>query len=454
MEPKVIKETGKKNKFLCNICGCDEWENLDHLRKKPLNFQVCQQCGFVTYEITQDKLIKTYVNSEHNPARKFSGTKDDHTKLNKLPYHRRFLGEFLEEPYQKAKDDFAILDFGCSTGYVLNMCREEYGYKDVTGIELNPAHAAYGRNEFGIPIHECTTIQEFKKEVPGKKYDLIICFAVLEHLLDPVDRMKEFNDLLKEGGHVYVMVPLWLNGLLDSEKNLTAFEQLFIPHHINCFSQNSIKNVFNLSGFGIEGYCNTMYGHMFRLKKLCKEDHHLDIVVQDYKKVIEEVSQIKVAIEMISQGGQQLNENARNNQIQNAINVYPQNPEGFILLADVVFKEEPKKSEAALKKAIEIDPSHTVAYFKLGNLYFQRGEKEEGIKYLQKSWEMSPGMYLAKHILAEIAYMDRDYKLCVSHCKEAIATNPNMKDNYFNPKGNSFRDLIGLCYANMDRKER
>ena len=442
---KETKEV-KKSDFKCNICACKGWENLDYLRKKPHNFQVCKGCGFVAYDITQEKLISMYVNSDHNQTRKFSGTKDDQTKMNKIPYHRRFMGKFLEE-----KKDLSILDFGCSTGYVLNMCREEYGHKDITGIELNPAHAEYGRNTFGIDIHEVTTIDEFKKKVPGKKFDLIICFAVLEHLLDPVDRMMEFRDLLNDGGHAYIMVPLWFNGLLDSEKKLSTFEHLFVPHHINCFSHNAISNTFNLSGFEIKNYCNTMYGHMFLVKKEeLKKDVH--VVKEDYKKIIEEISQIKASINIVQSGGSQCDDVVRNQSIHAAIEAYPQNPEVYNIMSDVIYKEDSVKCEQALKKAIEIDPSHTMSYLKLGILYFQMNAIDDAKKLLTKAWEMSPSMYKGKHLLAEIDFMNKDYASCITHCKEISATNPRMGDFYFDPKGNSARDLIGLCYAKMNSK--
>jgi|TARA_R100000501_G_C2630806_1_gene126368 tetratricopeptide (TPR) repeat protein len=421
-----------KTDVTCSICKENDWTDLDYLRTKKENFVICNCCGFVTYLVDNKYLIDMYKNHKHNKSRSFSGSNDDRTKLNKLSYHRRMLNDILRE-----KKNLSILDFGCSTGYVLNMCREEFGHKDVTGIELNGSHASYGRGEFGLDIHEVATMDELAKKTDNKKYDLIICFAVLEHLLDPVEKMKGFKKYLKPDGKMYVMVPLWFDGLLDSEKRVGHFENLFVPHHINCFSRRHIDNTFKLAGFRSEKYVNTMYGHMFILK----QDESIDIKdirKDDPKKIIEEISRTKKALEFM-----------RARKFNESLEAYEINPEIWVAKALTEYKKNFKAQLECFNKALEIDPSHTEAVIHLGDLYMKSNDYENSIKWHLKAIEMSPNCFISYFTIAEIYNIQGKYQESIEWCKKLIAVNPQRKDVPFHEKGHAPRDLIGLNYANI-----
>jgi len=438
-----------EKKIKCCICKESDWKDLDYFRQKKEDFVICNLCGFVTYLIKENQyLIDMYKESKHNPARKFSGTIDDKTKSNKLPYHRRFIGEYLE-----SRKDMSILDFGCSTGYVLKMCRDEYGHDDVTGIELNPAHAVYGRSEFDLDIYEVATMDEFndqliKKDIAcNKKFDLIIVFAVLEHLLDPVEKMKTFKKYLKPKGKMYIMVPLWFNGLLDSEQRVGHFEHLFVPHHINCFSTNHIANTFKLAGFKPSQYCGSMYGHMFLLDQC--EPVPKELIFDDPKKIVEEISLIKKGIELM-----------KLNRFQDSLEAYPRNPEIWIKKALSEFKNDFNNSLKCLQTALEIDRNYTTAVMHTAELFMQKNDYENAEKFALKAIEMSPNCYYMYILLTQIYYLravkEKDEKLfseAIGWAKLMIQTNPRMgHEKHQNPNDKNeltARDWIGFIYAKI-----
>ena len=431
----------KKEDIKCCMCGENSWKNLDYLRPKKMDFVICEKCGFVTYLIpNNDYLVDMYKNHKHNKKRSYSGSNDDKTKANKLSYHRKFLGDTL-----KKKKNMSILDFGCSTGYVLKMCRDEYGHKDVMGIELNAAHAAYGRGELGLDIQETETVYDLQED---KKYDLIILFAVLEHLLNPVDCMREFKKRLKPDGQMYVMVPLWFGSLLDSEKRVGPFEHLFVPHHINCFSRNHINNVFKLVGFKPVQYCNTMYGHMFLLDQ-CETSNDIelddakkinDIELDDAKKIVEEISRIKKAIEL-----------HYSQKFDESLEAYPHNPEAWIAKAIVQFKDNFNEQLKCLDMALQVDKSHTPAMAHIGNLYMQANDYENALKFLEAAINMSPNAFQSYQTIAEIYHIKGEYDKSIYWCRKLISVNPRIADHAFSEGGLTVRDMIGVNYAHMAR---
>jgi len=74
-----------------------------------------------------------------------------------------------------------VLDAGCGSGewlYVLGAA----GHSAV-GIEVDPAYAAFGCQEYGVTIR---TGPVFTADMPEQEFDCITMFHVLEHLPNPV----------------------------------------------------------------------------------------------------------------------------------------------------------------------------------------------------------------------------------------------------------------------------
>lgn len=78
-------------------------------------------------------------------------------------------------------------------------------------------------------------IDDLTKLFPAKKFDLIICTEVLEHLLDPHRQMEYFKQLLKKDGRLIISLP----------------------------NENTIfHRVYALLGMGIDQYPFILYKHL------------------------------------------------------------------------------------------------------------------------------------------------------------------------------------------------
>ena len=73
----------------------------------------------------------------------------------------------------------------------------------------------------------------------GKKFDLIILFNCLEHILDIDYSVRSLNKLLKPKGKILLEVPEISRQLKESDFNMFTFE------HQNYFERNSLKNLFS-----------------------------------------------------------------------------------------------------------------------------------------------------------------------------------------------------------------
>jgi SAM-dependent methyltransferase len=97
--------------------------------------------------------------------------------------------------------------------------------------------------------------------IPSQSVDVVLCSAVLEHLWDPHDSLKEFPRLLAPGGVCLINVPSWLGkrvlefvaftlGMsnadeIDDHKTYYSPRDLwpllvqagFVPHNIKCYRQ-------------------------------------------------------------------------------------------------------------------------------------------------------------------------------------------------------------------------
>lgn len=73
---------------------------------------------------------------------------------------------------------------------------------------------------------------------PDKSFDTIVCFSVLEHVMEPFETINEFNRVLKEDGAFIISVPQYWH--LHEE-----------PHDYFRFTKYGLKNKITNSGFEI-----------------------------------------------------------------------------------------------------------------------------------------------------------------------------------------------------------
>ena len=129
----------------------------------------------------------------------------------------------------------ATLDVGCSTGAFLYHLERTFPHAysgtgmDVAGSALNYAKT---RGINVIPGH-------FLNQALGStRFDAITLWAVVEHLAAPRLFLTKAADLLREGGHCFILVP---NMRSFAVRLLRARYRYIMPEHVNYFTPETLK---------------------------------------------------------------------------------------------------------------------------------------------------------------------------------------------------------------------
>lgn len=155
---------------------------------------------------------------------------------------------------ERHEPDFSgkrVLEIGCGTGYLLSLLKARGA--EVLGIEPG-AQGRDGGRRHGVPV-----VNGFfpHPEVAGK-FDLVIAYAVLEHIPDPVAFMRTIGDSLSENGVAYIAVPDCAPYLRNGDVSCLLHE------HWSYFNAGSLTRVVaaagmqgevQASGFGGSLYC-------------------------------------------------------------------------------------------------------------------------------------------------------------------------------------------------------
>jgi SAM-dependent methyltransferase len=129
-----------------------------------------------------------------------------------------------------------ILEIGCSSGFMLFPFYEN-GH-DCIGIEPSGFFSAYVKNR-GIEVFN--SLEQLSIERPGKKFDIITHFFVLEHISQPLEFLRNQIELLNKGGKIIFEIPN-VSDALHSIYDIPAFERFYWSiAHPWYFSEKSLE---------------------------------------------------------------------------------------------------------------------------------------------------------------------------------------------------------------------
>ena len=112
---------------------------------------------------------------------------------------------------------------------------------------------------------------------------------------------------------------------------------------------------------------------------------------------------------------------------------------------DLMLKGGHKKAIEFLKKAIDLNPEFSEAYYNLGICYEQLGDHKDAIEMFKKTIELSPDSANAYYALGYAYYQKRKYKQAIDAFENTVRLKPN---NAF-----AFRKL-GSAYVKVGKKDK
>lgn len=137
----------------------------------------------------------------------------------------------------------SVLDLGCRTGDFL-MHFDKSIIRD--GVELAKPYASIGR-ERGLNIFDCK-LEDVNFD---NKYDIVSAYAILEHLVDPIEFLNNLDGLVSENGLLVILIPSHENlkrFLIDNYSNV-RWHMYSPPEHLNFFSKKFLDQYLQNKGF-------------------------------------------------------------------------------------------------------------------------------------------------------------------------------------------------------------
>ncbi|MCK4538319.1 MAG: class I SAM-dependent methyltransferase [Candidatus Krumholzibacteria bacterium] len=114
--------------------------------------------------------------------------------------------ELVRERFGDSFDTIRVLDVGVGYGVFLNLLENEFGLKNIFGMDPFPASIEIAKKYTSAEIVS-GDINDERWPVPERSFDLITSFDVVEHLAQPAVFFDRAKDYLRPGGFIIVTTP-------------------------------------------------------------------------------------------------------------------------------------------------------------------------------------------------------------------------------------------------------
>ena len=147
-----------------------------------------------------------------------------------------------------------LLDIGCGEGFFMS-CFSERGFS-VRGLDFTTDGVRHFFPELVDEVIVGDLYELIEEEVASeRKYDVVTCNNVLEHVIDPERMATMMRDLLAPGGIARLQVPnddSYMNR--DIVRRALAGNEFFkaTPDHLNYFNFDTFPALAQRSGFNVD----------------------------------------------------------------------------------------------------------------------------------------------------------------------------------------------------------
>ena len=151
-------------------------------------------------------------------------------------------------------EDKDVLELGCATGYVSRILAERRCR--VVGVDGNAEAAAEARRGcVEVVVADLDTI-DCGVVLGDRRFDVILCGDVLEHLKEPSRLLAQLRPLLRPGGYVVASLPNVAHASVVAELLAGRFNYgpwgLLDDSHLRFFTRESIRECFERAGFVVD----------------------------------------------------------------------------------------------------------------------------------------------------------------------------------------------------------
>lgn len=189
--------------------------------------------------LDKKKLHAYYKDQQEDFFRMYKDKYRQHKQRHRLDIIKELLKGY------NSKNNF-ILDIGCGDGYASSYILNDYPLKTYFGLDLSIeklkkvlrqvrcSRAIIGDAE-NLPILDASV-------------HIVLCLETLEHLINPIDTLKDIERVLKPGGISLISIPIdspLQKVLIKVVKKFTKEKASHFNEHIHVFTMRSINRLFN-----------------------------------------------------------------------------------------------------------------------------------------------------------------------------------------------------------------
>lgn len=250
---RVSLKTHRQNHNACYLCAKKRFQTLYSF--DDFDIVRCKQCGLVstTFSVDRAVLEEMYSASYYHQRRDYyfqnivTNNKAIKENANIKEFKR---GLSLIERY---KDGGKLLDIGCAIGVFLSLARKR-GWKTY-GVDISQYAASFAREVLGLKVF-AGELGEVK--FPGKCFDVITLWDVLEHLPDSSIQLQEIRRVLKDDGILLMNTPnesallrllAWRIFRLSGRKISYPIRKLYHQFHLSYFTPQTLQYLLEKNGF-------------------------------------------------------------------------------------------------------------------------------------------------------------------------------------------------------------
>lgn len=229
----------------CYICNGTQREPVTQIH--GFQYVVCSDCGHVYTDkrYTDEAIRRFYETNSYWAEVTYANKETCHYRKENVALPKvEFLEQYLDNKQGK------WLDIGSGIGDLVSVVTDR-GY-EAAGLELSETSVNFCREVFGVELLR-QTIDEFMQANSGDmgSFSVVSMIGLLEHVVSPIDVLKQVNQLLKSGGLVMIQVP--------NAKSMATMVQECYPdnvfrhmspiEHIMVFTESSLNRALENAGY-------------------------------------------------------------------------------------------------------------------------------------------------------------------------------------------------------------
>jgi 2-polyprenyl-3-methyl-5-hydroxy-6-metoxy-1,4-benzoquinol methylase len=166
----------------------------------------------------------------------------------------------------------SVLDVGAAAGDVARVLRERGC--TVVGIEVDPRAAAAGEEHVDQMIVGDLEHMELEAVLGGRRFDVVLCLDVLEHLHEPERVLAALANTLAPGGRVVASIPNVTHAAVRLELLQGRFRYrrtgLLDATHVRFFDASGVDDLFRSAGLTIDE-------HLHVTRRLDETEFDIDV---------------------------------------------------------------------------------------------------------------------------------------------------------------------------------